>query len=328
MTTSTDIAATSMPGAETALERAALNIAALLGAPPTGCALLVCCAAKEAVSSAIAAALATEGLEVHVLHLADSVQRSGAALGRLVDSVAGSWGLVLLVGPQHAEWLFGAVGRPDRGIRPMEHLFCDWLLSADAVVRLYAVDADEQAGFQRRLRSRLLGAERIRITTPSGTDLRLTPRSWCSYPAGWGEVCTAPHEDSACGVIVVDGSAYYGHPAKPFVLRVARGRVTNLDELCGDDPHQRLALADLTRDPGASVVAELGLGTNLGARPDADIMEAEQARGTCHVGFGHNVAYGGANESATHVDFCLLRPTIRVDGATLCRGGTYILPSP
>lgn len=313
------------------LDLAARNIADLVGVPPSRCALVVHCEAKATVASAIAGVLRGRGLEVRQVPLparADAQHRAAAApLGPLT----GDRGLVLLPGPEHAAWLFEAVGRPDRGIPAVEHLFCDWLLPADSLLRLYAVDAAEQARFRRCLLSRLRGVRRIRVTTPAGTDLELTPRDWeRPDPVGWGEVYTAPAESSAEGVLVVDGSAYSGPPESPFVLRITGGRVANLDELRADDshrhdPHRRLALADLTRDAAASVVAELGLGLSLGACPSAHIMEAEQARGTCHLGFGHDAAFGGRNESATHVDYCCLAPTIVADGETICRHGAYAL---
>ena len=73
-----------------------------------------------------------------------------------------------------------------------------------------------------------------------------------------------------------------------------------------------------------SVLAEFGIGINPGARVDADVMESEQARGTCHFGFGHNVGFGGQNRSEVHVDLVVLQPTIEVNGKILCEAGKYL----
>ncbi len=94
------------------------------------------------------------------------------------------------------------------------------------------------------------------------------------------------------------------------------------------DPHDRqlgLLRSDLTQDEGAAVLAELGIGINLGADPHATVMEAEQARGTCHFGFAHNVPYGGENRSAFHGDVGVLAPSITAGGRVICQGGTYVM---
>ena len=53
-------------------------------------------------------------------------------------------------------------------------------------------------------------------------------------------------------------------------------------------------------------------------------MESEQARGTCHFGFGHNIEYGGQNASSYHFDLVVRRPTIASDGVAICRDGQFL----
>jgi len=111
----------------------------------------------------------------------------------------------------------------------------------------------------------------------------------------------------------VDGCAYSGPPKKPFRLVVEDGRVVNLAELDKEDDQQAMVLTDLTRDENAAILAEFGVGINAGAVPYADAMEAEQARGTCHFGFGHNLEYGGNNSSVYHFDLVVRNPIIQVE---------------
>lgn len=287
------------------LALAARNIAADVAAGASARrALLLTSTGKAALAHAVARALQAKGYaaEVGVLDVPDQ-----AATARLHAALAQGHGLGLLCDPPQAAWLFEALGRPDRGLRwPRGRFFCDWLLSLDGLLRTQAIDRAETARLRQRLLADLIGAAALRLTTPAGTDLILRPRHWIAE--GYSEVCTAPWESLAEGTVVVDGCAYFGPPRRPFALRLAAGRVINLDDLDRDDPQQSMAWNDLCRDAGAAVLCELGLGINPSARPDADLMEAEQARGGCHLGFGHNLPLGGANASATHVDFVLLAP--------------------
>ncbi len=229
--------------------------------------------------------------------------------------------LVLLLQPQHAPFLFQIVGRPDRGLKiPAEHFITDWLMRPASVVRTYGIDMDEMRQFRQDLLAALHGAQQIRILSVAGTDISLCPRDW---RVSHGELFTAPEEALTNGIIHVDGCAYGGPPAIPFTLRVRDGRVTNLDELDASDEQQRWVQKGMTRDEGANVLAEFGIGANPGAKWDEDLMEAEQARGTCHFGFGHNIAYGGQNVSSYHFDLVIRYPTIEVDGRRICHAGRY-----
>ncbi len=306
-----------------ALYRAAQNIAAQVGQPPAGKVLVVASPGKALLAGAVARGLELRGLVVQPLPL--EPRPSDEAASHLAEG----WGVVLLAEPAAAQVVFSLLGRADRGTTPHAplpaHLFWDGLLSPEGVVRTWAIDLDETARFRQRLVNRLAGVGEIRVTTAAGTDLRLRPRDWLGYPNPCGEAYTAPLEESVEGTVIADGVAYSGPLLRPLVMRLCDGRIANLGDLDATDPQQRMALGDLTRDADACHVAELGIGINPGAWAKADIMEAEQARGTCHVGFGRNLAYGGAIESATHVDYTLLGPTILADGRPICRDGEYAL---
>ncbi len=309
------------------LTLAATNIAAKVGDPPAGSVLIVASPPKAHIAEAVADRLRRR-IETHLLHLE---RHASAALAwlppALQDLASEGWGLVLLCSPIHAQLLFRAVGRPDTGLRiDATYLFCDWLIRPQSLVRTYAIDMGELRRFREALLHRLEGATALRITSAAGTDIRLTPRHWESTD---GEVFTAPIEAETEGRVVVDGCIYDQVPSKPPTLVIRRGRVTNLDVLDASQ-QQRWLYNDLTRDANGAVVAEFGLGINPGALWDADLMEAEQARGTCHVGFGNNLPFGGANRSAMHVDVVLRHPTITAEGhvgadLVVCQNGIYQL---
>ncbi|MBC7236953.1 MAG: hypothetical protein H5T69_14020 [Chloroflexi bacterium] len=304
------------------LALAAENIAAKIGNPPAGCALVVCSLSKAFIAEAVICRLRRR-MEAHLLRLDERVAFAIPGLARyLHDLAADHWGLVLLLSPRHAELLVQTVGRPDRGLYINgPHLFCDWLVRPQSLLRTYAVDMAELGRFRAELLRRLEGAALLHVTTTAGTDLYLRPRRWvCGHNDG--EIFTAPIEPETRGVAVIDGCAYDGPPLEPFALCIRRGRVANLDSL--DNSHQQAMLRhDLGRDENMPVVAEFGLGINPGARPDADLMEAEQSRGTCHIGFGHNLPFGGANRATYHLDLVMRCPTIEADGAIICCEGVY-----
>lgn len=290
---------------------AAKNIADHVGLPPSRAAFVIYSPPKEVLASAIAAELENRGIACSMLRLGSFSGPGPAPLRDMVRSLAGDTGLVFLTTWAHSELLFETIGRPDRGIKvPSHHLYADFCVGMAAFVRTHAVDASELKTFRENLLALLSSARRIRVTAPGGTDITLVPRAW-----NWtnGEVFTAPLEGTARGTIVVDGCAYSGPPKKPFRLVVEDGRVVNLAELDKDYDQQAMVLTDLTRDDNAAVLAEFGIGINPGALPNADLMEAEQARGTCHFGFGHNLEYGGNNSSVYHFDLVVRNPIIQVE---------------
>lgn len=302
------------------LPLAAQNIASRLGEPPARTVHLLYSPAKEAVAEAVALELRRLGNAVQGECFApDEPERLRQAL----VAYDAACGYVILVATPLAPVLFEVVGRPDQGIRvPADYLFCDWFMHTPGLIRSYGVDQVEQEQFRGRLLAALDGSHVIRVTTEAGTDLTLHPRHWLH---NWGEVYTGPLEDLTEGTLVIDGSLYYQQVAHPVRLEIRAGRVTNLQELDLSDPQQKMLYDDLTRDEHAPDVAELGIGVNLGARPYAPLMEAEEARGTCHIGFGRNMQFGGCHDGVWHGDVGVLAPTITVDGRVICRQGVYLL---
>jgi leucyl aminopeptidase (aminopeptidase T) len=162
----------------------------------------------------------------------------------------------------------------------------------------------------------------VRITTPAGsdltldiegrrfvTDVRITDtEKGCNLPCG--EVYCAPLEDGANGVVVADGPiGGEGAPPAPVILDVAAGRVTAVR--CAEPAWETRITELLDTDEGARVIAELGIGLNPKARLVGIMLEDEKAFRTAHIAFGSNIGMpGGVNESATHIDYLVHRPTI------------------
>ncbi len=173
-----------------------------------------------------------------------------------------------------------------------------------------------------RLIASFTNATSVRITTPGGsditlgiegrrfvTDVRITDtEKGCNLPCG--EVYCAPVENGANGVVVADGSiGGEGPPPSPVTLEVDSGRVTSVR--CADQQWQERITELLDTDAGARTIAELGIGLNPKACLVGIMLEDEKAYRTAHIAFGSNIGMqGGVNESSTHIDYLVHRPTI------------------
>jgi len=306
----------------TILQTAIRNILCRMGPFPREPVVVVCSEDKRPLGHGLAQGCAASGVRHHLYTPRSPGDR--ALLHRARESAlaaASAGSLVVLMDQAYAPWVFELLGRPDEAVAfPEEHLYCDWMLPLPALLRMLQADYAALTAWTRWLLRRLGHAREMHVTTPAGTDLYLSVGQWTGLD---GEVCAAV--TGAHGRLVVDGALYWGAPSAPVALQVADGRVIRADELDTADPAQRMLKADLTRDGSSAMVAELGLGTNACSDPLGEIMEAEMARGTAHVGFGRNTFLGGTVESAGHIDVGLLRPTLSCNGQVLCEGGRYPL---
>lgn len=184
------------------------------------------------------------------------------------------------------------------------------------------------------------GCESVHITTPLGTDLRLSVvgREWQpdtgvirgqgvfgNLPAG--EVYVAPIEDSAEGVLVIDKSLPGFPLSEPVRLVFEKGRVTHIEGGEGAT-HLEELIAEGERKPNGEwsrVIGELGIGTNPKARLQGNLMTDEKVAGTIHIAIGGNTFFGGENPAPIHEDGVVGQPTMRVDGELLINSGKYLL---
>jgi hypothetical protein len=211
-----------------------------------------------------------------------------------------------------ARGIMDAIGRPAKEFRELSsRFFCDWTMPKDSFVRVNSADPVEVESHRKLLVKELRVGGTMRVTTCLGTDVVLQARSWV---VSYGEVFTAAVESSANGVVLIDSSLYWGQPESPIEVTLENGRIRKIESLGTESKQYRAFLADSKKDKGASVLVELGIGVNPNADPHGHVMEAEQARGTCHFGFGNNIQFGGCNRSCIHYDGVVWGPTIYVDG--------------
>lgn len=212
-------------------------------------------------------------------------------------------------------------------------------INHDILAHEMSADYDAIAATTRSLAKRLSGSSAVRLTSPLGTDLRISTegRPWLTdtgilrgrgvygnLPAG--EVYVAPVEDSAEGVLVIDRSLPGLMLNEPVRIVVERGRAL---QIAGGDGAAYLerAIHDAEEKPHgewARTIAELGIGTNPRARLQGNIITDEKVAGTVHVAIGRNDMFGGRSRAPLHIDGVIGQPTLWVDGELLIDGGRLL----
>jgi 2,5-dihydroxypyridine 5,6-dioxygenase len=193
------------------------------------------------------------------------------------------------------------------------------------------------------------GAAELRVTSESGTDLRLrvggrkghvqvgvadAPGMWDDF--GSGQVAVAPLEDATEGTYVISpGDALMTlrrHASSPLRLVFREGAATEV-EGAGDDADLVREFLARPNDPNAYRVAHAGWGLHPGAdwtNPWA--QDAESLAGVATISLGANVfdtphphrGYGGRNACAVHLDICCRATTIAVDGQVVVEHGMLV----
>lgn len=186
----------------------------------------------------------------------------------------------------------------------------------------------------RSLLAILQDVESVHVTSPSGSDFTFSVkgRTWFSdtflnwHDMKWmnlptGEVIVGPLETSMQGTLVCDlAIGGVGPLKKPLTIEAKDGRVVNVES----DDKEVVKKVNETQatDKMAKYVGEFAFGLNPKARIVEEFLESEKVGSAIHVAFGNNMDYPGvsANNSATHQDFLVDKPTVTViysDGQSL-----------
>ena len=82
------------------------------------------------------------------------------------------------------------------------------------------------------------------------------------------------------------------------------------------DDNRALSINQQTQatDIMAKYIGEFAFGLNPKARLVEEFLESEKVAHTVHITFGHNIGYPGIvkNNSATHQDFLIDKPTVTI----------------
>jgi aminopeptidase len=186
---------------------------------------------------------------------------------------------------------------------------------------------EEHSQMQEKARgilSLLQDVESVHVTSSKGTDFTLSVKGrtwfsdtflnwkemkWMNLPTG--EVLVGPVESGMNGTLVCDLAVGGIGPIKsPITLEVKEGRV---EKVRGEDKKAVQTVLDTQAiDRMARYVGEFAFGLNPKARIVQEFLESEKVGNAIHVAFGNNMDYPGivANNSATHQDFLVDKPTV------------------
>ncbi|MFI5054749.1 MAG: aminopeptidase, partial [Acidimicrobiia bacterium] len=190
-----------------------------------------------------------------------------------------------------------------------------------------AVDFDAIRAHAERIGAAWGVADRFRLTTPAGTDLRGSvegrpgrvlhgvAREAGAYMAPPDiEAGTAPVEGTADGVVVVDADLLFmgqGPLPEPVVIHVGDGEMVGLEGPNADRLREMLARC---ADERMRNVAEVSMAFNPAGRVCGVPMETESALGTAHIALGNSIAYGGVVDAVAHLDCVMKDATLELDG--------------
>lgn len=205
-------------------------------------------------------------------------------------------------------------------------------VTMDIIERTLSIDYNEIADLCNKVAKNYEGKDRIRIRTEKGTDLSFSIKGrgimkdtgiidaqgqLGNLPAG--EVCCAPIEGSANGILVVDGSMEpVGKLQGDLKIEFRDGKVVSVE---GPDAD---ALKKHLNTDNDRTIAEFGIGTNRKALITGNVLEDEKVMGTIHIAIGTNTSFpGGKNKACIHFDGIVLKPTVLADGLCTMKDGEH-----
>ncbi|MFC2175073.1 aminopeptidase [archaeon] len=178
-------------------------------------------------------------------------------------------------------------------------------------IRGVGVDYKKVRRTTKRISDKMHKAKKVRIVA-RGTDVTIDVRG-CKRAddGGWfprKSIHNLPSGEAAVAPKGADGffTAKDLHLAKKAVkFTVKKGKVVGVDS-----PRLKRHLWKIRN---ARNIAELGIGTNPGAKLSDSTLEAEKVLGTCHIAVGDSKSMGGAVSAEIHWDFIINKPTIWFD---------------
>jgi aminopeptidase len=204
-------------------------------------------------------------------------------------------------------------------------------------IMVRCMNADYHAIAERtfRLCKLLESAKKVRVKSPSGTDVILPIEGRTAHASSGlflekgqfgnlptGEAYLAPVEGKSNGMVVVDGSmAGVGIVTQPIHIEIKDGYAAGI--FGGPEAAKLVELLAPHNQDGRNV-AEFGIGTNDKAILTGNILEDEKVMGTIHIAFGDNKSMGGSIRVASHLDGMINRPTVWLDDNKIMEDGRLL----
>ena len=194
-------------------------------------------------------------------------------------------------------------------------------------------DYDQVAYISEKVYELLENTDEVRITTPSGTDLKLdinidyfhTDTGLIHEPGEFGNLPAGEADGGAVnarGILVIDHF--------PFAPEGTEVEIEDNEAIAVRHPEaEESRLSKAFEDiEGSKTVAEFGFGTNEEATLIGNVLQDEKVLGTVHIAFGDNTSYitdEGSNPCSIHWDTICDRPTVFFDDDKVLDEGDPVL---
>lgn len=182
-------------------------------------------------------------------------------------------------------------------------------------------DYERVAEISEKVYSMLEDKEKVRITTPSGTDLEFDINiDYFHTDTGLihetGQFGNLPAGEADGGVTEAKGELVVDH--FPFAPSGTKIEIKDNEAVAVKHPDSKDSeLSEAFENiEGAKTVAEFGFGTNPEATLIGNILQDEKVLGTVHIAFGDNTSYiegEGSNPCEIHWDTVCEKPTVYFD---------------
>jgi leucyl aminopeptidase (aminopeptidase T) len=190
-----------------------------------------------------------------------------------------------------------------------------------------------QADYQRvaeiseKVYSMLEDTDEVRITTPSGTDLRFsidiehfhTDTGLIHNPGEFGNL---PAGEADGGITDAEGTLVTDH--FPFAEEGTEIEIQDNRAVAVKEENESELSEAFENIEGARTVAEFGFGTNPEATLIGNILQDEKVLGTVHIAFGDNTSYiqeEKSNPCNIHWDTICDSPTVYFDDRKVLDNG-------
>ncbi len=224
-----------------------------------------------------------------------------------------------------------------RGARFLSMPFYSWDLLNDPAV---AFDFRSQAPVVKRVSDAFTKGLSVHVTTLSGTDVTMNIQgrkgNYCpgfvSDPGELGsppdiEANVSPVEDSANGIIIVDGSitcCELGLLEQSVKLTIKDGKLQEINSKHNYYVEVLNRIFDQS-DHKRRILGECGVGLNPLAQLSGVMLTDEGTLGSVHFGFGSNDTVGGKNEVNFHLDFVVRNATLKIDKEFILKDGKLVI---
>lgn len=209
-------------------------------------------------------------------------------------------------------------------------------ITNESFLRTMKTDWRKLGVYTRKIAGKLSSAQKITITTEAGTSLTfetggriaraddgriMSKGTFGNLPAG--EACLTPLEETAEGVLVIDGSfsLVEGMLEEPLVLTFKEGMVVKTE---GNSCTAELEKIFVKYRHASRNLAEFGIGTHDTAILCGNILEDKKVRGAVHIAIGDTLSCEDTGSASIRLDGVLQQPSVWVNEKLLIDHGVYV----